>query len=422
MTSLAARFDGYRTKAIALDQASAAEGDAFGVIARRVRGIAAWPKQRVLMVGGVAVVVLLATSAIGQQFATIDAIKYTASTFNTLSIMVLAVVALGRWVRVAPRTFRRIAFVSALLLGFIVLTGSAVRLTGSGLGCVDWPTCNEGKVVPALDDYHGKIEFGNRIVTGLCVFVAGLGVLASLVRIPYRRDLVKLGGLVVVAILGNAILGGLTVLSGLRPEYVVGHHLLAIAALAGGLVLFHRAGEAGPSGDLLGRDRVPLSAPSAPRVHTVSRVLTAASAVTLVLGTIVTGSGPHGGSEDTPRFGFSMEAVARLHSLAAWMMVASALAMVMLAVRSTGDGAHRLRTRAQLLLIVLGVQGAVGYVQWFNQVPAALVQVHVLGSVLVWCAVVWVRAAVTLPADSDSRAPTTRTSTIPLRRPETLAR
>jgi heme a synthase len=381
-----------RANAVERDQAEQDLGRPVnGRIVSAVRAMAHWPSGKVRVVISVLTLCLLVSSAVGRAGADVASVKYSASTVNTLSIMGLAIVILGRWVRVSPKVFRRIAFASAVVLGFIILTGAAVRLTGSGLGCVDWPTCNNGKVVPELDDYHGKIEFGNRIVTGLCVLFAGIGVLASFVRVPYRKDLVQVGGLVVVAIMGNAVLGGLTVLNELRPEYVMGHFLLAIVALALGLLLFHRAGEAAPS-HLLGTGRPPVLGSQG---QLVGRLLTVAALLTVILGCLVTGSGPHGGDEDVARFGLNMTSVMKVHSASAWVTIGFALLLTRLAWTSTVRGSAAVRQRCQLLVLVLAAQGGIGYLQWFTQVPAKLVMLHVLGAVCVWTAVLWVRAALT---------------------------
>jgi heme a synthase len=394
------KLEAARTNAIAQDTAEGNAGrPANGRVVSAVRAIAHWPSEKVRATISILIVCLLASSAVGRAGADVASIKYSASTFNTLSIMGLALVFLGRWVRVGPKVFRRIAFASAVLLGFIILTGAAVRLTGSGLGCVDWPTCNNGKVVPALDDYHGKIEFGNRIVTGLCVLFAGVGVLVSLVRVSYRKDLVQVGALVVAAIMGNAVLGGLTVLNELRPEYVMGHFLLAIVSLALGLLLFHRAGEHAPS-ELLGYGR---PAVLGSQGQLVGRCLTVAALMTVVLGCLVTGSGPHGGDEDVARFGLNMTSVVKFHSVAAWVTIAAALVLTRLAWKSTTVGSAAVRQRCQLLVVVLAAQGGIGYLQWFTQVPAKLVMLHVLGAVCVWTAVLWVRAALTTAVVSPTQ-------------------
>jgi heme a synthase len=367
----------------------------YGSVVERVRGLATMERTHaralLLGLGGV----LIASSIIGRAGAGTPAIRYGASTFNTLSIMGLAIVVLGRWVRVSPQTFRRVAALSAVLLGFIILTGAAVRLTGSGLGCVDWPTCNDGKIVPAIDDYHGKVEFGNRIVTGLCVFAAGVGVLASLVRVQYRKDLARIGSLVVALIMANAVLGGMTVLNDLQPEYVMGHFLLAIGSLAAGLLLFHRAGEPGDGGDVLGRYRSDVLHGST--AVNLRRALTFSAFLTLLFGTIVTGSGPHGGDPDVERFGIAMTSAVKVHSITAWITLALIVVFAAMLQRATHPQAQLARTRMYVLLLATMLQGGIGYLQWFNQVPAGLVMLHIVGAVAFWSAVLWLRAALTTP-------------------------
>jgi heme a synthase len=361
------------------------------------------------------------TGALSGQSKTVRAIvSGPLSLIAGLSTVALATMILGRYVRIGIRTFRIIAGISAALLTFVIYTGSAVRLTGSGLGCPDWPTCSEGNVVPA-SGLHAQIEFGNRIVTGLCVLAAGIGVLTALVRNPYRRDLVQFGLLVSAAIFSNAILGGLTVLSGLRPDLVMGHFVVALLALGTGLVLFHRAGEPGQSRLLTGRDRTASVDETTTRL---AQLLTVAAGVVLFMGMIVTGSGPHGGSdkEDNPvkRFPFSTYDTSRVHSIAVWIALAVVIALAVRCVRGaahqTGSGApifsaaRELRRRLSVLMGVIGAQGALGYIQYFKGVPALLVQFHVVGATAFFIAVFWVRAAVTSPTLSPNTTPSNITS------------
>jgi heme a synthase len=392
-----------RLEAVRLDSESSSGAGSdrahWGRVVPRIRAASRWPSTRARTVVGVlATIIVMSAAAQGAAKDSSGAVRYGLSTVNTLAIMALSMVTLGRWVRVRPGTFRRIAFVSAGLLGFIILTGAAVRLTGSGLGCIDWPTCNNGSITPELSDMHGLIEFGNRIVTGLCVFAAGVGVLATLVRVPYRPDLLRPAVVVVVAIMGNAVLGGLMVQKALPPTWVLSHFLLAIVALAAGIVLLHRSGEQLPTQGLWGRTRV---AAFGVVESWLGRALTFAALLTLFLGTIVTGSGPHAGDEAAERLGYAMITVARLHSLAAWSALACVAA---LAWRSTRlADAHELRRRVTVLLVVVLLQGGVGYLQWFTQVPAGLVFVHIIGAVAFWSAVLWVRAALTVPPSADVR-------------------
>ena len=314
----------------------------------------------------------------------------------------VALLVLGRYVRILPHQYRKIAAVSGALLCFIMLTGAAVRLTGSGLGCPDWPTCKQGQVVPA-NGVHAMIEFGNRVVTGLCVFAAAIGVLTALVRVPYRRDLVRLGLLTSFLIFCNAILGGLTVIYGLKPQFVMSHFLLSIVTVASGVLIFHRAGEPGGSRDLLGRDRVAVIDPISIRLV---QGLTLASLVVVFLGTVTTGTGPHGGDPDVARFSYSMRQVVQIHSGAVWIMLIIAVVLAVRAARSPRPAAAEVRRRMTVLIGISLAQGVVGYVQYFTRLPVGLVEVHVLGATLVWLSVLWVRASTWLPEAECALAPT----------------
>jgi len=383
----------WRLAAVAADNAWVTGGDEPGRVAAWVRGIAhrdtVWARR---WLGGMSggLVLLFLVGFIGRES---EVLRSAVFPLATIAVLGLGLLALGRYVRLSVGTYRRLALVSVVLLAFIIITGSAVRLTGSGLGCTDWPTCNGGKIVPQSGS-HAWIEFGNRLVTDFCVLAAAIAALAAVVRVPYRRDLPRLGGLLIVAIMGNAVLGGFVVLTGLKPAIVMGHFLLAIVALAVGVLIFHRNGESGRSGSWWGGDRTPVLSHGA---MLWSRALTVSALTTIVLGTVVTGSGPHGGDPGkVVRFGFNMRDVAKVHSLAAWLTVACTVALAWLAARAVAPGVQRLRHRLTVLFCVLMVQGTVGYVQWFTAVPAKLVQLHVLGAVLMWMAVLWVRASVTL--------------------------
>jgi heme a synthase len=425
------RRNAWQQQAIASDATAtklANSGDQPGRVAQRVREFATMPsaefkKKSLILVTAIGLAQAVTGVLSGQSKTVRAAISGPLSLIAGLATVALATMILGRYVRIGMRTFRIIAGISAALLTFIIYTGSAVRLTGSGLGCPDWPTCEKGKVVPE-SGMHAQIEFGNRVVTGLCVLVAGIGVLTALVRNPYRKDLVQFGLLVSLAIFGNAIVGGFTVLSGLRPEFVMAHFILALLALGTALVLFHRAGEPGQSRLLTGRDRI---AALDENTTNLSRFLTVAAAVVLFMGMIVTGSGPHGGSdkENNPvkRFPFSTFDTSRIHSIAVWIALALVIALAVRALRSTNQaplepeanqaspsvarhlsaknrnlwGAAELRRRLSVLMGVIVAQGAIGYTQYFNGVPALLVQFHVIGATAFFIAVFWVRAAVTKP-------------------------
>jgi cytochrome c oxidase assembly protein subunit 15 len=258
-----------------------------------------------------------------------------------------------------------------------VVTGAAVRLTASGLGCPNWPTCDEGRIVAPLE-YHAMVEFVNRTVTGLVSVAVILAVLGSLARRPRRTDLTLLSFGLVAGVLGQIVLGGLVVLFHLYPPLVMGHFVVSMLLLLDATVLHHRAGLPDE-----GVDR-----PSVGRVHVVlGRLLVSSAAVAILLGTVVTGSGPHAGSHDgelVERLPFDVGAVARVHSLSVLLFVGVTV-FVVRSLRVAG-AAPSLVQRAQVLLGVLLAQAAVGYAQYFTGVPALLVGVHVAGAVAVWVA------------------------------------
>ena len=371
-------------------------GDPPGRIATQVQGARSLSKpdfrRKMALVLVPFVVAIIANGAINGSGLSRNARALASAPFGLLATLfglASGFLLFGRYVRVGVKRYRIAAGVSAALLGFIILTGSAVRLTGSGLGCPDWPDCKNGDVVPK-SGRSAQIEFGNRVVTGLCILAAAVCVLLALVRVPYRRDLVKYGALVSFLIFGNAIVGAFVVIFELKTGVVSAHFALAIVSLAVALVLYHRAGERGGSADLLGRDRMAIS----PRLFWSARVTTGLMAVGLLLGAVVTGSGPHvGDPEKTERYPFDLRSATIVHSSVMWLTLASVVVLAVLSAHTIG--AERVRTRVTWLLGALVAQGGVGYLQWAKHLPAALVQVHVLGAVVVWSLMLWVRAAVT---------------------------
>jgi heme a synthase len=295
---------------------------------------------------------------------------------------------------ISPAGYRRVTFVALLALGFIVVTGGAVRVTGSGLGCPDWPNCAEGRIVAPLE-YHALIEFVNRMVTGAVSVMVIVAVLAALRRRPYRRDLVRLAFGLVLGVIGQIVLGGLVVLFHLYPPLVMGHFVLSMVLVANAVVLHHRAGrpDTGP----------PDAGPPGPahELRPLGSSLVAWAAVVLFLGTVVTGSGPHAGSNEgqfVERLPFLARDVARLHGAAVWVLLALALYTVWRAHR---DGAPAdVQRRGTVLLAVLCAQGAIGYIQYFNNVPAALVAVHIAGATALWASVLRFRLALVSPPET----------------------
>ncbi|MFN2503192.1 MAG: heme A synthase [Acidimicrobiales bacterium] len=290
--------------------------------------------------------------------------------------------------RLSPRTYRRITAIAALAVAFIIVTGGAVRLTNSGLGCPDWPTCAEDRVV-APWEYHAMVEFVNRSITGLVSVAVILAVLGSLRRQPRRRDLTILSLGLVGGVLAQVVLGGLTVLFELKPQFVMGHMLLSMVLLANAVVLHHRAGapdgpQGGPEGSPGGPPRPRPVVP--PELLFMGRLVLGVAAMVIFLGTIVTGSGPHGGDPDVERLSFAVSDVARAHG-AAVVLFLIVLLVTLWRLRQAGAPPGLLRA-GEVLLAVAVAQAAVGYVQYFTGVPVVLVGVHIAGAAVVWASAV----------------------------------
>ena len=298
-----------------------------------------------------------------------------------------------RAIRLSPVQYRRVTVVAALLLAVIIVTGGAVRLTGSGLGCPDWPNCEPGRLTPhGANDFHAMVEFVNRTVTGLVSIAVIVAVLGSIVRTPRRRDLLFLSLGLVAGVLVQIVLGKLVVEKLLSPPWVMSHFLVSMLLLANALVLCRRAGQ---PDDAFTRRPVPIA--SAPVVW-MSRVLVAVAAVVVVTGTVVTGAGPHSGdvpgtSQRATRLDLYIPDVARVHGTSAMVLLALVLVTVAL-VRRTGAPYAVLR-RLSVLLAVLIAQAGVGYTQYLTGIPALLVGIHVAGATALWAATVWFALGVT---------------------------
>ncbi|MET9664316.1 COX15/CtaA family protein [Streptomyces sp. NPDC006475] len=282
-----------------------------------------------------------------------------------------------RWTP-TPRTLRRAALSAVVMSVVIIVTGGAVRLTGSGLGCDTWPKCTDDSLFATPEQgLHGAIEFGNRMLTYVLSAAVGWAIIAARSTKPRRRGLTRLAWAQFWIVASNAVLGGITVWAGLNPWTVAGHFLAANALLTVAVITWHRAGE----GDTAPRPRVPRP------VRRLSWAIVVTSALLIALGTSVTGSGKHAGdSSDVPRMPWDWVDAAHVHAIAAWVVCALALAMWL--VLRVVDAPDDTRARARDLLLVLLAQGVIGYVQYFTQVPEALVAAHMLGSALMWIAVV----------------------------------
>jgi heme a synthase len=263
----------------------------------------------------------------------------------------------------------------------IIVTGGAVRLTGSGLGCSTWPQCEPGQFTPVLHEatsWHPFIEFGNRTLTGVVGVVALAVALLVVTDTRRSRGFRRLGVLPLVGVLAQALIGGATVLLHLDPAIVGVHMLVSLGLVAVSTLLVVRSGEGdGPPVSLV-----------VPRIGATGQALGAVAVVLLVLGVVVTGSGPHGGDEDVvSRFAVDPVLVAKAHAAAVWAFVV--LIGVLIIGLARTDGPDRARRAAVVLLGVTLAQGLIGYVQYFTGLPEVLVGVHMLGAAVLTATVTW---------------------------------
>jgi len=275
---------------------------------------------------------------------------------------------------VSQKSFRLVMGTALGSVCLIVFTGALVRLTGSGLGCSDWPRCNETKFVD-VSTGHTMIEQVNRLFTGVVSASVIAAVLLSYFRKPRRTDLVKLSWGLIIGVLAQVVIGGIVVLTGLNPYANMAHFLVSILLITNAFVLYRRSMSDAPSIYL----RRLASGHSF-----LLLALAVLSALAIVTGTVVTATGPHAGDEDAVRFGFALTNVARLHGVTVMATVAF---IVFLAVKARKWSDKRFSEAVQTLLIVACFQGAIGYTQYFTGVPVILVAAHIIGAVSFWLAI-----------------------------------
>jgi heme a synthase len=283
-----------------------------------------------------------------------------------------------------PATLRRVAFASVIVNVIIVVTGGLVRLTDSGLGCPTWPRCTDDSYVPtSAMGVHGAIEFGNRTLISLVGGVALAGLIVAWRQRHRLRSALWPAFLVLVGVAVQGVVGGITVHLALNPYSVALHFLLSMAMLALAHTFWMRTREG----------RAHWSPP--PALRALAGCLTAVCAAVLVLGTVVTGSGPHAGDAKAARTGFDPQAMAQLHADGVFLLIGLSIAL-WFAARALG--APRAVVRAVLVLVVVELsQGVVGFVQYFTGLPVAVVAAHMLGACLVWLATLSTLAAVARP-------------------------
>ncbi len=272
-----------------------------------------------------------------------------------------------------PRRFRIATGTALGSLCVIVLTGALVRLTGSGLGCIDWPRCNESKFVD-VSSSHTAIEQLNRLFTGVVSASVIVAVLLAHRLRPARRDLVVLAWSLVVGVLAQVVIGGIVVLTGLSPFATMAHFLVSMVLVGCAMALYRRS--ASDSGSAWWR-----VVPGPARLP--QRALLALMPTVIVTGTVVTATGPNAGDETAVRFGFALTTVARVHGVT---VVLTLVCLVWAAWGAMQAGDARWRESLQSVLFVAVLQAAVGWTQYFTGVPAALVAVHIAGATGLWLA------------------------------------
>jgi cytochrome c oxidase assembly protein subunit 15 len=286
-----------------------------------------------------------------------------------------------------PRQYRQVAELALVFLTLIVFTGAAVRLSGSGLGCPDWPKCY-GRVAPPLET-HAWIEFGNRMLSGLVGLVAAAAGLLAFRRRPYRRDLALLGGLLPLGVIAQAVLGGFTVRYHLAPGFVMGHYALSMLILIAAAALAWNArwepGERPRATDRLA-------------VWSV-RALLGLGAVVIFVGTAATAAGPHAGGAGTGdeidrlewKGAGTLDWAIHQHGRIAGVLGLAAVAVWFLLRRRGAE--PEVRRAVTLACVLLAVQGAVGGIQYQLELPAELVWIHVALAACLWLSLLWATAA-----------------------------
>jgi len=276
----------------------------------------------------------------------------------------------------SPRGFLLLCRISLATIILNVATGAGVRLSDSGLGCPDWPTCSHSRLTPPAS-IHPVIEFGNRMVVFALVVTCALTYVASFTRRPARRDLRWLSGGLILGILGESVLGAVVVYTDLNAYVVMTHFMVGIALLTVSVVLCLRANHAGGRGSLAVTRRALL----------LTRAYLALLVLAIAAGTATTGAGPHAGGKGAKRVAIGLSDMSRIHAEAVWV-TAIVLLVVLWTLWRSGAPEHIQRS-GRILLAAMAAQGVIGYTQYFTHLPAVLVGFHVVGSTLVWSTALW---------------------------------
>jgi cytochrome c oxidase assembly protein subunit 15 len=269
---------------------------------------------------------------------------------------------------------RRISLANLIAQSGIIVTGAIVRLTGSGLGCPTWPDCAPGSLIPVagqVEGFHKYIEFGNRTLTFLVLAISIALFVFSLLN--EKRNIIVWSFLPLIGTLLQAVLGGITVLTGLNPGTVMAHFLLSIVLVGISVKIY----------DYFNNERTSNVLPKI--VDSYVKVVTLVGLAVIILGTITTGSGPHSGDEIAARFDLDIRVIAWLHADSVLLFVG--LVVGLLVISRINPESKQIYKITRILFIICLVQGFIGYVQWFNGLTWILVSFHVIGAVITWIAI-----------------------------------
>jgi cytochrome c oxidase assembly protein subunit 15 len=269
---------------------------------------------------------------------------------------------------------RRISLANLIAQSGIIVTGAIVRLTGSGLGCPTWPDCTPGSLIPVagqVEGFHKYIEFGNRTLTFLVLAISIALFVFSLIN--EKRNIILWSFLPLIGTLLQAVLGGITVLTGLNPFTVMAHFLLSIILVGISVKIYNYFND----------QRISKSLPKI--VDNYVKIVTLVGFAVITLGTITTGSGPHSGDEIAARFNLDLRVIAWLHADTVLLFVGLIIGLLVI-TKLNSESNHLYKTTRTLFIICL-LQGFIGYVQWFNDLPWVLVSLHVIGAVITWIAI-----------------------------------
>ncbi|HWG28235.1 COX15/CtaA family protein [Actinospica sp.] len=283
--------------------------------------------------------------------------------------------AIRRW-RPTPKQVEWACFAALLANTLIVITGGAVRLTNSGLGCPTWPECTGGSLVPVNTlGYHSIIEFTNRMLTYAVTAAVGAAILAAMFQRPRRPILVKLSWMLFFGVVLQAVVGGITVLTKLAPEWVAAHMCLSMGMIAVSYVLWQRSREGDGPVELLTRREL----------IWLGRVLVIATAAVIAAGTLVTGTDPHAGASDaSKRLPFKALDITQAHADLVFIVVGLTVAL-WFAFKATDARPESVRAVRDMFLVLV-LQAAIGYTQYFTGLPAWMVLLHMTGACLTWIA------------------------------------